>query len=86
MASWGLRRANQAFVAFRRNKGIFQRAIKLNVPDVDLTAFESTCQHSRSKKYEPRSISRETMAKIESIVKNIDQKETDHAVAQTMGC
>ncbi|MFR9504106.1 MAG: phage integrase SAM-like domain-containing protein [Rikenellaceae bacterium] len=47
--------------------GICQRAIKLNVPDVDLTVFESTRQHSRSKKYEPRSISRETMAKIESI-------------------
>ncbi|MFI3262937.1 MAG: phage integrase SAM-like domain-containing protein [Rikenellaceae bacterium] len=52
---------------FRAVFGICHRAIKLNVPDVDMTIFESTHQHSRSKKYEPRSISRETMTKIETL-------------------
>ncbi len=52
---------------FRSLFGICHHAIKLNVPDVDLTAFESTRQHSKSKKFEPRSIPRVVMAKIENI-------------------
>ena len=51
---------------FRALYGICQRAIKLNVPDVDLSVFESTRQHSRSKQFEPRSIPRVVMSKIEN--------------------
>ncbi len=42
-------------------------ATKMNVPDVDLSAFEGTQHLTKSKDFKPKTLSRATMAKIENI-------------------
>ena len=47
--------------------GLCKHAEKLNVPNIDMSAFESTYQHCKSKKFEPKTIPRVVMAKIANI-------------------
>ncbi|MFI3264707.1 MAG: tyrosine-type recombinase/integrase [Rikenellaceae bacterium] len=46
--------------------GICKHAEQLNVPNVDMSAFETTRIHSRAKKFEPKTIPRDVMSKIEN--------------------